>query len=84
MNELKEKIARAIFESDFPGSQWPDTQGYREVYGANAAAVIRAIEEAGYVVAPRKPTIEIWGVICGVMLVGVFAVLARCLEWALS
>ncbi len=93
MNELKEKIARAIntangldtglsheemrdLEHDY-GASWPD-------WLPEAEAALRAIEEAGYVVAPRKPTIEIWGGICGVMLVGVFAVLARCLEWALS
>ncbi len=92
MNELKEKIARAICEADTSGPtcvmaehpERPPCTNENCNRFAMVEAALRAIEEAGYVVAPRKPTIEIWGVICGVMLVGVFAVLARCLEWALS
>jgi len=57
MTPIRETIARAIFETRFPG-KWNDIallhqqdNAYRE-----ADAVLRALDEAGCVVAPKEPS----------------------------
>lgn len=63
MTDLRESVARAIWDKDFrpmpawDEMTWPEKLGYQKM----ASAALRALAEAGFVIMPREPTDEILG-----------------------
>lgn len=59
MEELKEKIARAIYENRNGSGAKPwsiQTSPHKLPYFGDVGAALRAIEEAGFAVVPKEPT----------------------------
>ena len=59
MKELEEHLAKAMHSADYKSGrfEWEEYDaGTRAAYLEGARSVLRAIEDAGYVVMPKEPT----------------------------
>lgn len=59
MTDLREVIARALYDHDWRDPEMPDwdqNPDAQEPYRDNASAALRAVADAGFVIVPREPT----------------------------